>query len=160
MIAFHKLAAALVFASVPFIAVAPASAQDAGDPPDSVGRIAEIAGTVSFHPAGSQDWQAASANYPVTAGSGVWAEPRSHASVDVNGARVHLDGASDLEITAIDPQSTQLSVPQGAVFVHVYPGAAGQSYEVDTPRGAARIAQPGQYEIEAGDDQHPMTLTV
>ncbi|HVT50383.1 MAG TPA: DUF6600 domain-containing protein, partial [Dongiaceae bacterium] len=146
--------------SLPFSAVAPALAQDAGDPPDSVARIAEISGTVSFHPAGSQDWQAASANYPVDAGSGVWAEPRSHAAVDINGARIHLDGASDLEITSIDPQAAQLSVPQGAVFVHVYPGATGQTYEIDTPRGGARIAQPGQYEIEAGDDQHPMTLTV
>jgi hypothetical protein len=161
MSAFRQLAAAaLVSVSLPFTALVPALAQDAGDPPDSVARIAEIAGTVSFHPAGSQEWQAASQNYPVTVGSGVWAEPRSHASVDINGARIHLDGSSDLEITAIDPQASQLSVPQGAIFVHVYPGAAGQSYEIDTPRGAARIAQPGQYEIEAGDDQHPMTLTV
>ena len=160
MSTFRNFAAALVFASVPFTALVPAFAQDAGDPPDSVARIAETSGTVSFHPAGSQEWQAAQQNYPVTAGSGVWAEPRSHASVDINGARIHLDGGSDLEITTMSPQGAQLSVPQGAVFVHVYPGAAGQSFEVDTPRGAAHINQPGQYEIEAGDDQHPMTLSV
>src|SRR5882724_10025865 len=113
MSAFRKLAAAaLVSVSLPFTALVPAFAQDAGDPPDSVARIAETSGTVSFHPAGSQEWQAASPNYPVTAGSGVWAEPRSHASVDINGARIHLDGASDLEITSIDPQAVQLSVPQ------------------------------------------------
>src|SRR5205085_2601560 len=122
MSAFRKFAAvALVSASLPFTALVPALAQDAGDPPDSVARIAEVGGTVSYHAPGSQDWQAASQNYPVTAGSGVWAEPRSHASVDINGARIHLDGSSDLEISAIDPQSTTLSVPQGAVFVHVYP---------------------------------------
>jgi hypothetical protein len=161
MSAIRKLAAAtLISATLPFTALVPAFAQDAGDPPDSVARIAEVAGTVSFHPAGSQEWQAAAQNYPVTAGSGVWSEPRAHASVDINGARIHLDGASDLEITSVDPQAVQLSVPQGAVFVHVYPGATGQTYEIDTPRGAARIAQPGQYEIEAGDDQHPMTLSV
>jgi len=161
MSAFRKLAAAtLISATLPFTALVPAFAQDAGDPPDSVARIAEVSGTVSFHPTGSQEWQAAAQNYPVTAGSGVWAEPRAHASVDINGARIHLDGSSDLEITSIDPQAVQLSVPQGAVFVHVYPGATGQTYEIDTPRGAARINQPGQYEIEAGDDQHPMTLSV
>ncbi len=159
MSAFRKLAAAALL-SVILPSAAPVFAQDAGDPPDSVARIAEISGTVSFHAAGSQEWQAASPNYPVTAGSGVWAEPRSHAAVDINGARIHLDGASDLEIAAIDPQAVQLSVSQGAVFVHVYPGATGQTYTVDTPRGEARIAQPGQYEIEAGDDQHPMTLSV
>ena len=136
MSAFRKLAAALVFVSLPFTALTSAVAQGAGDPPGSVGRIAEISGTVSFHPSGSQEWQTASQNYPITAGSGVWAEPRSHASVDINGARIHLDGSSDLEITSIEPQSVTVSVPQGAVFVHVYPGATGQTYEIDTPRGA------------------------
>ena len=118
MSACSRLLTALAFVSLPILSAAlPAQAQD--DPPANVARIAAISGTASFHQAGSQDWQPASVNYPVTAGSGVWAEPRSHAAVDIAGARVHLDGSSDLEITSMDPGAVTLSVPQGAVFVHV-----------------------------------------
>jgi hypothetical protein len=156
-----RFAAMLSLAIAPFCALpGGALAQSDQDPPDDVGRIAAIAGTVSYHEPGSQDWQAATANYPLAPGSGVWVEPRSHAAVDVGGARIHLDGSSELEITAIEPQSIQVSVSQGAVFLHVYPGVTGQTFEVDTPHGAARISQPGQYEIVAGDDQHPMTVSV
>jgi len=156
---------AFVLASGPVLSLPQAQAQSDQaqsdqDPPTSVARIAEMTGTVSFHAPGSQDWQAATLNYPVPPGAGVWAEARSHAAVDIPGARVHLDGASDLEVTNLVPQSATLNVPQGAVILRVYPGVSGQTFEVDTPHGAARIAQPGEYEVVAGDDQHPMTVSV
>jgi hypothetical protein len=150
---------ALLIAPLPALSTG-AFAQSDQDPPDAVARLAVISGTVSFHEPGSQDWQAATPNYPLAPGAGVWAEPRSHAAVDLGGARIHIDGSSELEISAISPQLVQVSVPQGAAFLHVYPGVTGQTFEIDTPHGAARIAQPGQYEVVAGDDQHPMTVSV
>jgi hypothetical protein len=153
-----SLLSALAFVSGLAVSVSAASAQE--DPPENVARIAEISGTVSTHAAGSQDWQQAAQNYPLLAGSGIWAEPRSHAAVDVAGARVHLDGGSALEIGALNPGQTQLSVGQGAVYLHVYPGATGQNFQVSTPHGTAYVNQPGQYEIVAGDAQHPSSLSV
>ena len=159
--------AALLLVGGPIFATIPAEAQDAGeqgDPPADVARIAAISGSVSSHQPVAQgqqpDWEAASQNYPLAPGSGVWAEPRSHAAVDVAGARVHLDASSALEVTAINPGQVQLSVPQGAAYIHVYPGVSGVHFEIDTPHGAAHIDQPGQYEVVAGDDQSPSSLTV
>jgi len=160
MSSLSKVLAALGFMSGAIFSVFPVQAQDAGDPPDAVARIAEISGSVSYHQPGSQDWQPASMNYPVAPGAGVWTEPRSHAAVDIGGARIHLDGSSELEVTALNQGQMQLSVPQGAVYVHVYPGAQGTAIEIDTAHGAAHINQPGQYEIVAGDDQHPSSLAV
>ena len=160
MSSLSRVLSVLGLVSGAIFSVYPAQAQDAGDPPDAVARIAEISGSVSYHQPGSQDWQAASMNYPVAPGAGVWTEPRSHASVDIGGARIHLDGSSELEVTALNPGQVQLSVPQGAVYVHVYPGAQGEAIEIDTAHGAAHLNQPGQYEIVAGDDQHPSSLAV
>jgi hypothetical protein len=152
--------AALLLASGPILATIPAQAQDPGDPPTDVARIAIISGSVSSHQPGSQDWQEAQQNYPLAPGSGVWTEPRAHAAVDVAGARVHLDASSQLEVTAINPGQVQLAVPQGAAVIRIYPGVSGVSFQVDTAHGEVTINQPGQYEIVAGDDQHPASVSV
>jgi hypothetical protein len=152
--------AALILASGPILAAIPASAQDPGDPPTDVARIAVISGEVSSHQPGSQNWDAAQQNYPLAPGSGVWTEPRSHAAVDVAGARIHLDASSQLEVTAIDPGQVQLAVPQGAAVMRVYPGVSGVNFQINTAHGAVTITEPGQYEIVAGDDQHPASVSV
>lgn len=156
----RSVLAALLLAIGPILATIPAQAQDPGDPPTDVARIAIISGSVSSHQPGSQDWQAAQQNYPLAPGSGVWTEPRAHAAVDVAGARVHLDASSQLEVTAINPGQVQLALPQGAAVIRVYPGVSGVSFQINTAHGAATINQPGQYEIVAGDDQHPASLSV
>jgi hypothetical protein len=159
----HTLAA-LILASGPILAAIAAPgvawAQDPGDPPADVARIAIISGAVSSHEPGAQDWQAAQQNYPLAPGSGVWTEPRAHAAVDVAGARIHLDASSQLEVTAIDQGQVQLAVPQGAAVIRVYPGVSGVNFQINTAHGTATINQPGQYEIVAGDDQHPASLSV
>ena len=68
-----------------------------GDPPGLVGRLAEVSGSVSFHPADDNQWQAATLNYPVTSGNGFWTEPRSHAAIDVGAARIYLDSSTELD---------------------------------------------------------------
>ncbi len=156
----RKAFAAFILASGPIFAAFPTLAQDPGDPPADVARVAIVSGAVSSHQPGSQDWQAAQQNYPLAPGSGVWTEPRAHAAVDVAGARVHLDASSQLEVTAIDPGQVQLAVPQGAAVIRVYPGVSGVNFQVNTAHGTANISQPGQYEIVAGDDQHPASLSV
>jgi hypothetical protein len=155
-----RLLVAFFFASSPLFAAIPASAQDPGDPPTDVARIAVVSGAVSSHQPGSPDWDAAQQNYPLAPGSGVWTEPRSHAAVDVAGARIHLDSSSQLEVTAIDPDHVQLAVPQGAAVMRVYPGVSGVVFQVDTAHGAVTITEPGQYEIVAGDDRHPASVSV
>src|SRR5258706_788011 len=129
-----------------------------GDPPDRVGRVAEMSGTVSFHTADVTHSGRASVNYPVTGGNSFWTEPRSHAAIDVGASRIYMDSSTELDVGNIDDHSFVGSLAQGALYVRVSPAANGDQYEIDTPRGAVHISQPGDYEVIAGDGDHPTTI--
>ncbi len=64
------LAIALTFAL--FIPSRAAAQYD--DPPSSVARLAYSQGSVSFQPAGTDDWVDATINRPVTIGDKLWAD--------------------------------------------------------------------------------------
>src|SRR6266481_6363362 len=130
-----------------------------GDPPGRVGRVAEMSGTVSFHTADVTQWGPASLNYPVTGGNSFWTEQRSHAAIDVGASRLYLDSSTELDVSNVDDQSFVASLAQGAVYLRISSRANGDQYEIDTPRGAVHIAQPGSYEVVAGDADHPTTVT-
>lgn len=149
------LACAGALASAQAHAQAPQS-----DPPALAGRIAEISGTVSFHGEGDSDWGPASLNYPITAGNALWTEPRSHAAVDLGASRIYLDSSTELDIGRLDDQGFVASLPQGAIYLRVYPSADSGQFEIDTPRGQVLIRHPGNYEVTAGDAGRPTVATV
>ena len=129
-----------------------------GDPPGRVGRLAEVSGTVSFHGSDQTQWSPASVNYPVTGGNAFWTEPRSHAAIDVGASRLYMDSATELDVANVDDQSFTASLAQGAIYLRVSPDANGDQYEIDTPRGAVHIVRAGDYEVIAGDQDHPTTV--
>ena len=160
MIARRWLIAGILAATVSFAAATPASAQSAaGDPPGRVGRLAQMTGTVSFHTSDESQWEAATLNYPITSGNSLWTEPQAHAAVDVGGSRIYLDSSTELDIGTLNEQAFVASLPQGAVFVRLSNPASDGSFEIDTPRGAVTLSQPGHYEIIAGDSTHPTTVS-
>src|SRR5215469_16714006 len=155
---FPLLPAALGLA---LAAMTPALAQsDQGDPPSRVGRLAEASGTVSFHTSDENQWQPATVNYPVTSGNSFWADQRSHAAIDIGGGRLYLDSETELDIGTVGDQSFVAQIPQGAVYLRAPDASPGNQYEIDTPRGAVHISQPGQYEVIAGDNDRPTQVVV
>jgi hypothetical protein len=138
---------------------APAGAQsDQYDPPARVGRLAQATGSVSFHSADQNQWQAATLNYPVTSGNSFWTEPGAHAAIDVGADRIYLAGSTELDVATLDDQSLIASLAQGAVYLRVLDSSNYTRYEIDTPRGAVHITRPGQYEIVAGDADNPTAV--
>jgi hypothetical protein len=129
----------------------------AGDPPIRAGRLAQIDGTVSFHTSDEAAWETATLNYPITSGNSLWTEPRAHAAVDVGGSRLYLDSSTELDIGTLDDQGFVAQLPRGAVYLRT--GGQDGPFEIDTPRGAVTITQPGHYEIVAGDTDNPTTVT-
>jgi len=140
----------------PAVQVVGVPAQNPGDPPSRVGRLAQITGTVSFHTSDESQWEAATLNYPITSGNSLWTEPQAHTAIDIGGSRLYLDSSTELDIGTLNDQGFQASLPQGAVYLRA--GNDG-NFEIDTPRGAVTISQPGHYEIVAGDATHPTTVT-
>jgi hypothetical protein len=154
------LMARVLAATLSFAAAHPAGAQTAaGDPPGRVGRLAQLTGTVSFHTSDESQWEAATLNYPITSGNSLWTEPQAHAAIDVGGSRIYLDSSTELDVGTLNDQSFVASLPQGAVFVRVSNVSSDGTFEIDTPRGAVTLNQPGHYEIIAGDATHPTTVS-
>ncbi|MEO9221631.1 MAG: DUF6600 domain-containing protein [Mycobacteriaceae bacterium] len=137
-----------------------AQATDGIDPPARVGRLALLAGTVSFHTMDQDAWERATLNYPVTSGNALWTEPGARAAIDVGTAQVALDQSTEFDLTGLDDHVMAITQAQGAMFLRVRYVTQGDEYRITTPRGVVVIAQPGAYEIVAGDSVQPTMLTV
>ena len=131
-----------------------------GDPPARVGRLARISGTVSFHLAEADRWEAATLNLPVTTGFALWTEPGARADIGVGGDRLVADQSTEVEMTRLDDRVAGAALPQGAVYWRVGSLAAGDSAGVQTPRGQVSFMQAGRYEVIAGDTGKPTVVAV
>jgi hypothetical protein len=131
-----------------------------GDPPALVGQIAALAGTVSFHGAGVTTWSAATLNYPVSSGDGLWTEPGAGATVAVGASEIMLSDSTEFEVDTLDPKTLTASEAQGELFVNLALLQPGQNFVIRTPRGTVTMSQPGQYDIAAGDTDHPTLVGV
>src|SRR5258708_1882130 len=130
------------------------------DPPARVGRLSHISGTVSFHDSGDDQWSPATLNYPVSSGNSFWTEPGAHAEIHVGSTAIHLDSATELDITALDDQRFDATLPQGTVNIRVPRFNNGDGYNIATPRGTVTLASPRTYRISAGTDSDPTQVAV
>ena len=149
------LALALV---APALALAgPAPAQD---PPARVGRIAYLAGPVSFAPAGVADWAQAPLNRPLVAGDRLWTDAAGRDEVQFGSALARMDAGTLLTVLAADERTTQLQVSQGRIDLRVRALAPGETVEVDTPNLAFVARQPGDYRLTVAPDGGTTDVTV
>src|SRR6185312_3252471 len=142
-------------------ALAPASPdQQTGDPPERVGRLARVTGTVSYHGQGAEQWSPAGTNYPVATGDAFWTEPGASAQLEIGGNRVALAGGTELDVGILDQNGLQATAAQGEAYFRVRDLAPSEVWSVQTPRGLVTLSGPGRYAVAAGDTQTPTTVTV
>ena len=133
-----------------------ARAEDAATPIE-IGRVTTVAGPVQFQAAGA-DWSDALVNEPVTAGTGLRSMRDADAEMSLPGARIALAGASEVNILRLDRHAIQIAVTRGRIGVHLDPTA--RTVEIDLPGGGVWLAEPGDYDIAAGDAQNPARIAV
>lgn len=143
----------------------PASAADEATadgvvPPARVGWLAGLSGSVSFHSANQDQWQAATQNYPMASGDSVWTQPQAQASVMIDASRFTLAGASEFTLQNIDQTTIQAVLSQGEVFINLVDMKPGQSVTITTPRGTVQFAGNGRYDLIAGDATAPTLVSV
>ncbi|MPZ32559.1 MAG: hypothetical protein GEV13_16435 [Rhodospirillales bacterium] len=136
------------------------SAMAQGEPPGRVGRLAFIDGTVSFHDDEQSAWTPAVVNTPLTTGDGLWTEPNARSEISLAGTRIRMEGATQLDMLALDDTQTRLQLAQGRIDVKTLAMDARQPYEIVTPRGTIRLLQQGDYYVEAGSTEDPTRLGV
>ncbi len=124
------------------------------DPPDRVGRLNFISGTVSFHPASLDEWAPATPNYPLTTGDHLWTDQDGQAEVHVGSLAIRLAASTDFEFLNLDDSTVQIRLTVGSLNVRVRELGPDNVVEIDTPNSSLTLTRPGSYRVdvrETGD---------
>src|SRR6266446_7280661 len=151
---------ALKFTSLMAMALAvtlfgpPRAAADDDDPPTRVARLSVADGSVSFQPAGTQDWVGAVVNRPMTTGDKLWADRDSRAELQIGSGSIRLGANTGFSFLNLADNTAQLQLTEGTVRIRLRRLSRSEIFEVDTPNLAFTASRPGIYRInvnEAGD---------
>ncbi len=152
--------AVMLFAALAVITLRQtAAAQDQDDPPTRVARLGYIEGSVSFEPAGEDQWVQADANRPLTTGDKLWADKDSRAELQLGGATIRMGQNTGFSFLNLDDNTVQIQLTDGAINVRVR-DLRGNDFEIDTPNQAFTISGPGSYRVEASEDGTYSVVTV
>ena len=130
------------------------AAADDDDPPGRVARLSATRGSVSFNPAGTDDWVDAVINRPVTTGDKLWADRDARAELHLGSASIRISGNTGFSFLNLTDDTTQLQLTEGTMRVRVKRLEGNEVFEIDTPNIAFSVLRPGTYELnvnEAGD---------
>ena len=131
------------------------------DPPARVARLSLSDGTVTFQPAGVQEWTAAETNRPLTTGDSLWVDEIGHAEVEIANGALRLSEKTGFTILNLDDHTTQIKLTQGSLSLRLTRVNPGELVEVDTPNTAVAIKKAGSYQLKvtATGDTSVVTVT-
>ncbi|RZT36297.1 DUF6600 domain-containing protein [Cupriavidus agavae] len=132
----------------------------AADPPSRIATVTDMAGGLSFAPAGTDEWAALAPNRPLTTGDRLWVEPGGRAELHAGSSTVRLGGGSAAEILNLDDRTTQVKLTQGTLQLRVRALPPDQQVEVDTPNLAFVPREPGDYRIDVAPDGTTTLVTM
>ncbi len=130
------------------------AAADEDDPPGRVARLSYTHGTISFEPAGTDDWVDASVNRPITTGDKLWIDKGGRAELHLGSAAIRVSGQTGFSFLELNDNVTQIRLTEGIVSVHLRELDQDETFEIDTPNLAFNLLRAGDYRVEvdeAGD---------
>ena len=149
------LAAACLMLLAPLRAMA-----DDDDPPSRVARLSYTRGSVSFEPAGTEDWVNAVVNRPITTGDKLWADNDSRAELHLGSASIRISGNTGFSFLNLNDSTTQIQLTAGTLRVRVKRLDQNENFEIDTPNLALSILRPGVYSVRVNDDGNATLVSV
>lgn len=153
-IALHLMGLLSLILAVSLLVPQRAAADDDDDPPSRVARLAYASGSVSFEPAGTDDWVTAVVNRPVTTGDKLWSDNGSRAELNIGNASIRLSSNTGFSFLNLTDNITQIRLTEGTLRVRVKNLDENETFEIDTPNLAFSVLRTGTYRInvnEAGD---------
>lgn len=138
---------------------APAAA-DEDDPPTRVARLGYIEGSVSFQPAGTQDWLSPPVNRPLTTGDALWSDRDSRVELQLDGSILRLASDTSVSFLNLSDSITQIQLSSGTLLVHVRRLDDNETYEIDTPNLAFTVLRPGLYRLSVDESGTTTAVSV
>jgi hypothetical protein len=130
------------------------------DPPGRVARLDAVEGSVTFQPAGEEEWLSAALNRPLVTGDSLWADEESRAEIHIGSTALRLGSKTEISLLDLGDRATQIRLAQGSLIVKVRKLDDDESYEVDTPHVAFTITQPGDYRLDVDPDGNQTEVAV
>ncbi|MEO7142583.1 MAG: DUF6600 domain-containing protein [Bryobacteraceae bacterium] len=122
------------------------------DPPSRAARLSFLAGSVSFQPAGVEDWTGATLNRPMTTGDKLWVDDGGRAELHIGTAAMRLNGHTGFSFLNLDDRTAQIQLSEGTIEVRVRQLDQGDVFEIDTPNLAFSLLRPGDYRVDVQPD--------
>jgi hypothetical protein len=130
------------------------------DPPGRVARLNFSQGSISFRPAGEDDWVSGVPNRPMVTGDDLWADEDSRAEVHIGSTAIRLGAKTGITFLTLDDRTTQIRLAEGSLIVRVRHVDDDDNYEIDTPNIAFSLLQPGEYRVDVSEDGSQSITTV
>src|SRR5437899_2341848 len=123
--------------------------------PSRVGRVSLVSGNVDLRTPGGTGWSDAEVNQPIFTGQALRTDPRSRGEIRIGANTIDLFNGTEIEITSLSDQFTQIAVSQGRVDLHLGQIGKDETVEIDFPRGGVWMLGPGRYDVDAGSGDQP-----
>lgn len=120
----------------------------AADPPNRVIRTSFMSESISFSPAGENEWGTLTPNRPLYIGDRLWSPENSQTELQMDGSSFCMGGNTSLSVLNVDNNLVQVKVTEGRLNLFVRYIEPNQVYEVDTPNLAFTVRQPGYYQLD------------
>src|SRR5580658_6915152 len=133
---------------------------DDEDPPTRVARVADLTGSVSFQPVGTQDWVTPVLNRPMTTGDKIWSDQDGRVELQLDAALLRLSNDTAMSFLNLGDQVTQIQLTAGTLLVHVQQLNDYQTFEIDTPNLAFSVLRPGVYRLNVDESGNTTAITV
>jgi hypothetical protein len=140
--------------------IAKAQDQDQDDPPGRVARLGFMEGSVSFQPAGENEWVGAVPNRPMTTGDKLWTDRDSRAEVQLGSATISLSANTGFSFLNLDDRTTQMEVTAGSINIRVWNLDRDNVLEIDTPNQAFTVQEPGRYRVQTSENGDYSVVTI
>src|SRR5262249_16290127 len=103
--------------------------------------------TISFSPAGTDDWVDAVLNRPMTTGDRLWADNDGRAELRLGSASLRISNKTGFSFLNLTDDTTQIQITEGTLRIRVKRLEENEVFEIDTPNLAFTISRPGTYKI-------------
>src|ERR1700693_1245381 len=131
----------------------------AQDPPSRVARLNYINGSVSFQPAGVDEWTAADINRPLTTGDRLYIDNGARAELHIGNAALRLNGPGSMSFLNLDDHVVQIELSEGSLSLRLRLFSEDDTFEGDTPNVAFSVLRRGEYRVDADPDGQSTMIT-